>query len=131
MSCIRHCKQTNIHHVHAISLTTHQHTMDDIWFAVLVVHRCLSKMEQLTFTMGTPISVSSRLHSSLCCCVTLTVRLLYLAMSSVLPVCMQPGPALANVIHTLLGQLASASNHVTPYHCMSVLRALGLLLQCT
>ena len=47
--------------------------------------------------------VSSRLHSSLCCCVTLTVRLLYLAMSSALPVCRQPSAVLTNIISHATG----------------------------
>ena len=41
----------------------------------------------LTSTMGMPISCSRRLQSSLCSRVTRTVRLLYLATSSAVPVC--------------------------------------------
>lgn len=37
--------------------------------------------------MGTPSSVSSCLHSSLCCFVTRTVRLLYFSTSSAVFVC--------------------------------------------
>ena len=40
-----------------------------------------------TLMIGTPMSSSKRLHSSLCCCVTRTVRLAYLATSSALPAC--------------------------------------------
>lgn len=62
--------------------------------------------------MGTPSSTRRRLHSSLCCFVTRTVRLLYFSISSAVFVCMKLQDKLRNA--RLAALLCSGLRCVTP-----------------